>query len=257
MATLDENYHWWNHTYDWSGGGEEWSGPWGGSQAQWRFCLYPRLHRRLPAQTILEIGAGHGRWSAFLSQHCHELILLDLSEKCIHACRQRFGEQGVSYRVGDGRSLPAVDDSSVDLVFSFESLVLSEAEVMADYLKEIERVLKPEGAAFLHHSNLGAYPRYYRFLQALPTRLTRRFGLLDFGEWRSASVSAEVVAELAQKAGLHCHSQELINWGGRRLIDCFSVVSLEPGPTRVSKNSSFTRRSTQIRQLAGLYCASH
>lgn len=52
-----------------------------------------------------------------------------------------------------------VADSSVDFAFSFDSLVYVEAEVLKGYLTELARVLKPDGVAFLHHSNLGAYQR--------------------------------------------------------------------------------------------------
>ncbi len=251
MASVEENYHWWNNVYPWPQAGEEWSGPWGGARAQWRWCVKPRVLRFLDCPTILEIGAGQGRWSQFLLTHCEHLILVDLSDRCIQACRQRFGPQ-LTYRVNDGRSLTGVEDASVDFVFSFESLVLAERDTLASYLLETARVLRPGGVAFLHHSNLAEYRSFYHLTGWLPLAWRRRLGILDYDEWRAPSVSASGFLELSREAGLTCSSQELINWGGYRLIDCFSVVRKGPDQqaTRVYRNHAFSRRAAAIRRLA-------
>ena len=48
--------------YDWKEAGEEWSQPWGSSAAQWAGTIFPRIRECLPADTILEIAPGFGRW---------------------------------------------------------------------------------------------------------------------------------------------------------------------------------------------------
>lgn len=261
MASLEENYNFWNHVYDWSRyGGDEWSARWGGPDMQWKFDLYPRLAALLPAATIVEIGPGHGRWSVFLRDHCHHLILVELSETCLHACRQRMDAEEsatkISYRRGDGRSLPEVEDDSVDLVFSFESLVHAELEVMADYIEEIARVLTPDGRAFLHHSNRGAYAHYFARGEVVPKplrRLLKKAGLFDYGEWRAGSVTADKVRAEAERHGLVCRSQELINWGGRRLIDCFTVLQRRQASPQTRHNFDFTNHAFRVQRLAALY----
>lgn len=259
VGSLEELYHFWNNVYDWSRyQGDEWSARWGGPDVQWYWSIYPRLRRHLPAATILEIGPGHGRWSGYLRQHCDHLILVDISETCIHACQGKLGSEGVSYRVGDGMSLPGVEDSSVDFAFSFESLVLAESDVLVAYLRELKRVLKPGAKAFLHHSNLGAYLTYFRFKDMVPKswrKPLKRAGLLDYDEMRAASVTASWFAETARQEELACLTQELIPWGGKRLIDCFSV--LEKGPpdqaTETFENRDFIRRAFEIQRLSRLY----
>jgi SAM-dependent methyltransferase len=54
--------------------------------------------------------------------------------------------------VNDGKSIPKVRDNSQDLVFSFDSFVHMHPNVVEDYVKEIFRVLKPGGQAFIHHA---------------------------------------------------------------------------------------------------------
>ena len=130
MATVDENQSFWA-LYDWSGSGEEWSEGWGGSHAQWYGVVLPRIARFLPASSILEIAPGHGRWTAFLREHCDQLSIVDLDAACIDACRERFaGDERIAYHVNDGRSLDMIEDGSVDFAFSFDSLVHADAEVI-------------------------------------------------------------------------------------------------------------------------------
>lgn len=260
MASLEENYHFWNNVYDWSRyGGDEWSARWGGPDIQWNWTLRPRIRRFLPATTILEIGPGFGRWTHFLLDHCSKLVVVDLAERCIHACKQRFaGSDKLVYRVNDGRSLDGVEDDSVDFVFSFESLVHAEEDVIEAYLKALARVLRPGGGGFLHHSNLAAYREYFRFTALIPRAARRRLkkaGLLDFNEWRAPSMSARRFQELSSAAGLACVSQELVNWGGRRMIDCLSVIVKEPQnePCRVVENSRFIDRAFWLQRLSALY----
>lgn len=59
--------------------------------------------------------------------------------------------------VNDGKSLAMVEDRSVDFAFSFDSLVHVEADVIAAYLNQLGKKLKPGGFTFLHHSNLESY----------------------------------------------------------------------------------------------------
>ncbi len=257
LPTLEENYNFWNHNYHWDRyGGDEWSARWGGPDMQWTWSLLPRLSGLLPRPVVLEVGPGYGRWSEVLKSYCQRLILVDLSEKCIHACRQRLGSEDVEYHVGDGRSLTGLADASVDFIFSFESLVHAEAEVMQAYLAEFARVLKPEGAGFVHHSNLGAYPGYFRATQMVPSRLRRplkRLGLLDLNEWRAPTMTAALFREFAVDAGLCCWVQELVPWGGRRLIDCFSTFGQAQREFRLFKNPGLMRRAYHLQRLSHLY----
>lgn len=271
MPSINENIKEWNDDYDWHLDGELWSKAWGGSAAQWYGCIYPRVRRFLPASVILEIAPGFGRWTEFLLPHCDTLIGIDVSPKCIEACRRRFADhRGARFESNDGRSISMVADSSIDLAFSFDSLVHVEAEVIADYLGELARVLKPDGIAFLHHSNYGAYERSSRALapiqpafRQLPSRIQGGLGRAGiFRErgngWRASSVSAARFAGLCDDAGMSCIGQELINWaGGALLLDCISVVT--PAQSRwdrsncVVKNWLFRAEARSVRRSLSAY----
>jgi ubiquinone/menaquinone biosynthesis C-methylase UbiE len=168
----------------------------------------------VPADTILEIAPGHGRWTAFLKNLCNRLIIVDLSEGCINKCRERFAESShISYFVNDGKSLEMVTDGSVDFIFSFDSLVHAEDAVLKAYTAEFKKKLRPNGAGFIHHSNLGEYIRRIE-VQAQLSRLSRFYRVLEklgicdnlATQWRLPSMTAAKMAKFAQEYNLQCLS---------------------------------------------------
>lgn len=261
MGTVGENEAFWG-AYDWSRKGEEWSEGWGGSHAQWHGVLLPRIARFLPAETILEIAPGHGRWTDFLRKHCRQLVVVDLDEACIEACRKRFaGDDRLRYHVNDGRSLGMIEDGSVDFVFTVDSLVHADSDVIAGYLRELARALAPDGVGFVHHSNAGRYRRYFELTDTIPRGRVRErlydLRILDRPRWRALDMTAERFRESCEAAGLACISQELIGWTTRRLIDCFSIVTRPSSrwarPNRVLENPGFAAESRAVKRRAALY----
>lgn len=97
--------------------------------------MFPRLQGYVPAAWILEIAPGYGRWTHLLKDLCDELVIVDLTQNAIDYCRERFAsERHIRSFVCDGRSLPMVASDSIDLAFSFDSLVHAELDVMPDTL---------------------------------------------------------------------------------------------------------------------------
>jgi ubiquinone/menaquinone biosynthesis C-methylase UbiE len=244
MATIAKNRRVWE-SYDWSKRGDEWSVDWGGPEAQWEGSIFPRIRKYLHGD-VVEIAPGFGRWTEFLRQHCDSLVGIDLLEKCVEQCRQRFSEDSrLRFLANDGRSLPTIRDGSVDFVFSCDSLVHVEAETMKGYAAEIKRVLKPGGAAFIHHSNLESITFWDR-LRAGTNGLPRRLHM------RARSMSARVMNEFVKLNGMSCTRQELISWGNPLLIDCFTtIVNLPNLPGEIIRNSNFMKEAASIKSGRG------
>ena len=259
MPSHEQNRETWNNSYDWSRyQGDEWSAKWGGPDMQWHWCILPRIQHHLPVATILDIGPGFGRWTEYLKEHCEQMVLVDISEKCIHHCRHRFGEEGMSYKVGSGDSLDGVSDDSIDFCFSWETLVYVEHDDLDRYLGELSRKLKSDGRAFLHHSNIGHYESYFNRTLKLPKSardFLKKRGLLDYDQWRARSMTADSFRKLCEKHGLRVASQEWIPWGGKRMIDCLSVVQKQPldTPFKTVENPDFHKRAYEIQRLSWLY----
>lgn len=262
MPTLKENLKKWDQQWDWTQAGDEWSSGWGGSDMQWHFSILPRIHHFLPAPTILEIAPGFGRWTQFLKDACDHLVVIDLTEKCIDACQDRFRDaSNIEYVVNDGMSLSMVADSSLDFVFSFDSLVHAEPTVIAAYLNQLATKLKPDGVGVFHHSNLS---QHSRFLSRISREGRGKHALFMLAKvhpihrsWREPTMSAERFEAYAERAGLRCVSQEKINWACRRTIDCISTFTRSGSkwetPNVVTENPRFMREAETVRALAPLY----
>jgi hypothetical protein len=70
-------------------------------------------------------------------------------------------------------------------------------------------------------------------------------------------MTAKMFRQLCERHGLHCLSQELINWRGRRLLDCLSLFVRDPSQqnveTRIVQNPNFMREAMRIRRQARDY----
>lgn len=246
MADVKTNLTIWDDSWDWSRAGEEWSDWWGGTPALWFGGLLPRIHAFVPAPTMLEIAPGFGRWTQFLKDLCNQLVIVDLAERCISHCRERFADAvNIEYHVNDGRSLEMVADGTVDLAFSFDSLVHAEVDVLEAYIGQLKTKLTPDGIAFIHHSTVGDYGRLNGAVRRMPERVRRplvnRGALIDAYAWRAESVTADKVAVMCDRAGLACISQEKINWehGGPFLMDAISLIT--PHGSRWERTNRVTR----------------
>ena len=224
MPSIDWNKTRWEREHHWSAHGDEWSYMFGSAAAHWYGFILPRLYPFLPGAStpnarIVEIAPGHGRWTQFLLHHCEQFAGHDISGACIEYCRKRFAERvenkSATFHLTDGLSLAEADDS-VDLVFSYDSLVHAERDVMQGYLTHLSRCLKPGGFAFLQHSNLGAYPQLHNFQNAGPYNC------------RGVSVTTDTMQADARARGLIPLVQEVLNHEtqhmNNELTDCISLI---------------------------------
>ena len=141
----------WNNENMWSIDGHEWSKSFGTTENLWNKYIFDKI-KDFRGKKILEIAPGFGRITQFLSILAGELIVVDLNPLCIQKTKEKLGHHVLAYFINDGKSIPKVRDNSQDLVFSFDSFVHMHANVTEEYIKEIYRVLKPGGQAYIHHS---------------------------------------------------------------------------------------------------------
>ena len=177
-------------------------------------------------------------------------------------CRERFaGAPHIEYHVNDWKSLEMVPDGAIDLVFSFDSLVHAERDVLEAYLAQLGRKLKPDGIGFIHHSNMGNYRRAAALARRIPhpirLRLTVWKLLVNVYAWRS-DTTAEEFAALCDRGGLACIAQEKICWEhGRGLSDTLSLFTPRGSrwerPNRVVENYGFMREAARIAEIGSLY----
>jgi hypothetical protein len=159
--------------------------------------------------------------------------------------------------LNDGRSLSMIADGSVDFIFSFDSFVHPDRDVVEAYLRQLGAKLKMGAKGFIHHSNFGEYVNSLR--ERLPEILAKpliKADVLDWAHHRNPGMTAELFRALCEQNGLNCISQELVNWRGRRLIDCLSLfVRSDSAPqhaTKIVRNPNFMREAARIRRQSRL-----
>jgi ubiquinone/menaquinone biosynthesis C-methylase UbiE len=262
MPSIEENKSYFDNKYNWPSRGDEWSAAWGGPSMQWYGTILPRIKSYTPTNRILEIACGYGRWTQYLKDLCKNLVVIDISGECIQACKHRFSEcSHIEYHVNDGKTLDMISDSSVDFLFSFDSLVHAGESVMKAYICQLQRILSKTGVAFIHHSNLGEYDGTYSRIRKIPKLedLLIRLGMLEKNlHWRDFSVDAKKVERFAEENGLRCLGQEIIPWGTKRMfIDCISTIaknhSSVPRVNRIFRNRRFMEEAQYQLLLSHLY----
>jgi SAM-dependent methyltransferase len=181
---------------------------------QWGI-IYP-LIKDLNFESVLDLACGHGRNGEYLREHTKKLYMVDINQSCIDACKERFGNEkdGTKffYYVTDGNHLRMIPDSSISLVYSWDSMVHFDKLIVRDYLQEIKRILIPGGSAFLHHSNYGAISPNSDWAHNVGTR---------------SDMSADLMKTFASEVGLDVSNQFLQGrkegWGLDDL-DCVSIL---------------------------------
>ena len=228
MPDIEWNRKVWDQAHDWSEEGDEWSGMaahCGQPYEAWKQALIEQfLLPNIDGKDVLEIAPGHGRFTQSIVPVAASTTLVDLSQTCLDACRDLFGDApNVTYVLTDGTSLPGVPDQSIDFVWSFDSFVHMELPVIDAYLAEISRVLRPGGSFNIHHAGkrdwaLKLAPTAHKLGAAgrVGLRVAGQGRLRDSG--RRADVSRERVADLVAKNGLTLTGQ-VQSWGNEGQYD--------------------------------------
>ncbi|MBN2389967.1 MAG: class I SAM-dependent methyltransferase [Anaerolineae bacterium] len=191
------NYLVWQ-TYDWRQLGEEWT-----KSPAWKKATIDEVMLKYiePGKTILEIGPGGGRWTEALQKLATRLVLVDLSEKCIALCKDRFAQcDNIEFYVNDGASLSFISDETVDYVWSLGVFVHINPRETEMYLAEFNRVLNKGGRGIIHHP---------------------RDGRVQQDGWRS-KVTSEMFHQLLEKQGLTLVRQ-IDSWGNEKQGDVVTI----------------------------------
>ena len=184
--SVEHNFEVWNNR-DWSGGGEEWT-----VSPKWKQSLIDEVMLKYikSEKTILEIGPGGGRWTEALLQIAKHLVLVDLSDRCIEVCKQRFANcRNISYFVNNGTDLSFISDDSVDFIWSFDVFVHINLKDIDHYLQQFSRILRSGGCGIIHHAKDGN----------------------KYGGWRS-DMTAKLFADFVNRHGLILVTQ-FDSWG--------------------------------------------
>jgi len=162
----------------------------------WEALIWP-LIKDCDLSCVIDLAAGHGRNTEILRRYAERVYVVDINEENIAYMMERFaGDTRIVYIQNDGVRLAAIPDNEATLVYSFDSMVHFDSDVVRAYLKEFYRVLRPGGYGFCHYSNNSSNPTgSYR----------------DHPGWRNF-MSRELFEHYAHKAGLVVIQSKLVDW---------------------------------------------
>lgn len=158
-----------------------------------------------PIDVVLEIGCGIGRMTRALSVRSRAVIALDVSDEMLARARHLNPSLGnVRWMRGDGRTLAGVDDASVDACVSTVTLQhIPDPSITLGYVRELGRVLRPDGWAALEVSN---DPEIHAPTAGVLWRAKARVGLAPKGQhhpaWIGSHVELDDLRAAANSSGL-------------------------------------------------------
>lgn len=168
-----------------------------------------RLFQKLDITKVIELGCGRGRHVPYIISKSRDITLVDILQKNIDYCKERFGEnQGITYYKNTGFELKALKSDNYTALYSYDAMVHFELMDIYSYLTDIFRILSAGGRALLHHSNYHA---------------DYKVGFSTAPQGRSF-MSKECFAYLAYRAGFTILEQIIIDWGSDERLDCISLI---------------------------------
>jgi O-antigen biosynthesis protein len=111
---------------------------------------------------VLDIGCGEGYGSAFLARHAGEVTGIDLDQATIDHAREKYASvSNLSFEAGKGEEIRK-PDHSVDLAVSFELLEHLDSDIQSGFLRNVQRVLKPDGLFIVSSPERNEYAATYQ-----------------------------------------------------------------------------------------------
>lgn len=167
------------------------------------------------SSVVLDFACGHGRIAYKVKNLCKKIICCDISENAINFCKQRFKDfDNVDYAV-NGFNKIYLNSKCCDLIYSWDAMVHFSYKLLDIYADEFYRILKPNGYAIIHHSNLADS----EYVQSKSDIWCDNIGC-------RSNVSAEDYAYIAEKHGFKVIEQNVIDWSAKDL-DCITVLKKE------------------------------
>jgi ubiquinone/menaquinone biosynthesis C-methylase UbiE len=171
-----------------------------------------RMFNTLNLINLVELACGHGRHAAYIRDHYSvgHITLVDINQPNIAFCQARFAnDDRFSYLANSGSDLLPLASNFYSAVFCYDAMVHFEYDDVFSYLREIYRILLPDGRTLLHHSNNDKNPGA---------------SYSDNPHWRNF-MSARLFAHAAMRSGFLVVEQQFIDWGGEAQLDCVTLLA--------------------------------
>lgn len=171
--------------------------------------LFKRMFGELNIKKIVELACGRGRHVPFYMQSTQEVVLVDILQKNIDFCKERFSkETKIKYYVNNGYDFENLRAETYTALFTYDAMIHFEMMDIFQYLKETRRILIKGGRALFHHSN---NTEDYRITFSTATH-GRNY------------MSKDLFAYMVNRVGLKVLEQQVFDWNGVKNLDCLTLV---------------------------------
>jgi len=138
--------------------------------------LFGRLGADPRGGVCVEVGCGPGRMTDALAARFDRVVAVDVSPEMIARARKEVTAPNVEFREVSGERLDGIGDATADAAVCYLVLQhLPSRRLVRSYVRELGRVLRPGGEAFVQLPilNAGLRPRLWRTLRTPAARLDR------------------------------------------------------------------------------------
>ena len=114
---------------------------------------------------VLDAACGEGYGSYIFSSVAKSVIGVDIDAQTVANAKEKYAQNtsNLEYLQGSIDNLSMLEDSSKDVVVSFETIEHVNRQLQVDFLNEIRRVLKPDGLLIMSTPDKKEYSDRYEF----------------------------------------------------------------------------------------------
>jgi ubiquinone/menaquinone biosynthesis C-methylase UbiE len=98
---------------------------------------------------ILDYGSYAGKWTKYFLS-AKNVICSDIFEESGEYIKNKLKNDKISFHLTNGFELPNIQDQTVDFIFSIDTLVRTEVDVLQKLIHTFSRILKKDGRALIH-----------------------------------------------------------------------------------------------------------
>ena len=111
---------------------------------------YEAMRPFVDGKRVLDIASGSGYGTQMIAKTAESVIGVDNNEDAIAYAKSHYQDDNITYTLGSATKIPLAD-ASVDVVVSLETI--EHIDEYSTFLKEIKRVLVPDGVAIISTPN--------------------------------------------------------------------------------------------------------
>lgn len=126
------------------------------------FQRYLSVSNLTQDKVVADAACGDGYGTSILARNARRVFGIDIDSDTIQRAKEKYTDPNISFIEGSIENLP-LEDQSIDVFISFETIEHVTEELQKKFLNEIFRVLKPEGILVISTPNKALYSDLYNY----------------------------------------------------------------------------------------------